>query len=140
MKQTFTDFSQLSKAMLKPAPKAEAQKSTPSKESSPPAAETPEQTIASLRTQLKEMEARYDAKRRECARLLAHLALSEQEVESLKGECGRLKGEAKKAALTKATTKEKKRKAAPTVASATPTYGTRQTLLLTRQKRRVPPL
>ncbi len=110
MKQTFTDFSQLSKAMLKPAPKAEAQEPTPSKESSPPTVETPEQTIASLRTQLKEMEARYDAKRRECARLLAHLALSEQEVESLKGECGRLKGEAKKAALTKPTTKEKSAK------------------------------
>ena len=123
MKQTFTDFSQLSKAILKPAPKAEAQESAPSKESAPPAAETPEQTIAALRAQLMTLEAQYDAKRRECARLLAHLALSEQEVESLKGECERLKGEAKKAALAKATTKEEKRKAEPEVASATPTRG-----------------
>lgn len=117
MKQTFTDFSQLSKAMLKPAPKAEVPKPAPPKENTAPVAETPEQTIASLRAQLKEMEAQYDAKRRECARLLASLALTEQEVESLKGECGRLKGEARKAAQATVAATEEKSTSAPEVAS-----------------------
>ncbi len=123
MKQTFTDFSQLSKAILKPASQAEAPKPAPTKESAAPVTESPEQTIASLRGKLQEMEAQYDAKQRECARLLASLEKAEREIESLKGECGRLKGEARKAAQTTPETGEEKSEPVPEVASVAASRG-----------------
>ena len=139
MSRTLSDFSQLSKAMFKAAPKADevkpeppklkpydegeevlayfsrpaagaknAQKAptcTPAANGAAGQAEALERDVEALRAQLRDSEeARSDAEGKladseeERRKLADALAAARKEVERLTGECGRLRGEARKAA------------------------------------------
>ena len=139
MSRTLSDFSQLSKAMFKAAPKADevkpeppkpkphdegeevlayfsrpaagaktaqkAQTCAPAADGAVAQAEAQERDVAALRAQLRDSEeARSDAEGKladsegERRKLADALAAAQKEIERLTGECGRLRGEARKAA------------------------------------------
>lgn len=164
MSRTLSDFSQLSKAMFKAAPKADEVKPEPPKSKShdegeevlayfsrpaagaetaqkaptcAPAAEGAtdrtaalERDVAALRAQLrdseaarKDAEARMTESDRKCADAAVALEAARRDVMRLQGECGRLQGEARKAAQAAPVVEDAKDEPLAAQAAETPRSG-----------------